>query len=128
MARGILFVGPQPPPVGGVAEALERLAEVPALRSFPTDIFNTSEGEQTAPVGAKRLSFRAVRRRIRLVLQLAFHVLRTPPAILHYHFGSESLLNEIADFLLLYAGAIRGARVVLPVSYTHLTLPTILLV
>lgn len=101
------------PPVGGMAEALNRLLATPNVAAFETEVFNTSSGDPSAPTGPKTLSFRRVRRRLTLVLRLGLAVLRRPPAIVHFHFGSESFFNQISDVMLMYTAVLRRASIIL---------------
>jgi len=96
-----------------MAESLYRLLLTPNVATFETRVFNTSSGDPAAPTGPKALSPSRIKRRLSLILRLGIEVLRRPPAVIHFYFGSESFFNQIADILLMYVGAIRRAKIIM---------------
>jgi len=109
----ILHVGPLPPPVGGVAAALQMIIACPALREFEHCVVNTSSRQVTETVGQKSLTTGRALRRLRRAVQVARCVRRSRPDIVHFQMGAESLFDVLGDFMVLWAGAWQGARLIL---------------
>lgn len=113
MLPRVLHVGPLPPPLGGVAVALQMILRCPALQDFDNRVFNVSDGHLTVVAERKRLTVERVVRRIRLAINVARHVRRERPDIVHLHCGSESAWDVIGYLLVMWASSITGSRIIL---------------
>lgn len=101
--KRVLHIGPLPPPLGGVASALERILQCEALQGYSHLVFNTSAGHVTEVVGDKSITPSRVLRRLSLTVRLARFARRVHPDLVHFQFASDGLGDEAADFMLLHA-------------------------
>lgn len=108
----VLHVGPLPPPLGGVATALQMILACPALQGFGQTVFNTSAGGPTEVVGRKLPSVGRVFRRVRQAFALAGRVRRERPQLVHVQCGAEGAWSMLGDFALVWAGGAGGGRVI----------------
>lgn len=104
MLPRVLHVGPIPPPLGGISVMMESLMKAKPLRAFENSCFNTSWGTTWALAGYKKFSTERFVRRIKLASELALHVRRLRPHIIHFQCGSGGPWDFPAD-ALMYLGA-----------------------
>ncbi len=102
----VLYIGPLPPPTGGVALALEALTKCSVLEPFPRYVFNTSHGRPTEVVGTKTVTPERLIRRVKLAGDIARYVHTVRPDVIHFQYSGQSLATALGDFIMFWASGI----------------------
>ena len=113
MLPRVLHVGPLPPPFGGVAVMMQSLMQAGPLQVFDHTCFNTSRGTTWELVGYKNFNLARAVRRIKMAGQLALHVRRLRPHIIHFQCSSDGPWDFPGSMLMFLGAKASKARMVL---------------
>lgn len=108
---GILMLGPQPPPFGGVVSVMNEITRSSLASTYDFEVFPTSGGNQTF----KRGVFWDSAARVRKFARFFRKVVRGRYCLIHLHTSAK--LRGTLLYILL--SRIAGAKVILQIHHSH---------